>query len=267
MFGFKGKTVVITGGAGVLAGSIAHSFLSAGASVSLWGRNQNNLQSALEQITADRADWVDRIDLKTVDCLSKTQVEEALGLLEAQGVMPQVLINGVGGNRGKCGFLEQDIEQFKAILDLNLIGGMLIPTQAFAKRWREVGARGNIINLASMASYKPCSGVWAYNAAKAAVMNLTQGVAAEFAEYGIRVNSISPGFFLGKQNYHLLVASDNPRMLTQRGQDVIDRTPMKRFGNYNDLKGAVLFLASDRAAEFVTGIDIPVDGGFLVDNI
>ena len=117
-----------------------------------------------------------------------------------------------------------------------------------------------------MASYTPLSGVWAYDAAKAATLNLTMAAAVEFAPYGIRVNAIAPGFFLGKQNKHLLV-DETTGGYTQRGRDVIAHTPFKRFGEVSELAGATVFLASARASGFVTGVSIPVDGGYLVHNI
>ncbi len=144
---------------------------------------------------------------------------------------------------------------------------MVLPTQVFARRWIKEECRGAVINLTSMTAYSPWSGVWAYGAAKAGVMNLTRGAALEFARYGIRVNSVSPGVFVGKQNHDLLISQDDPLVLTARGEKIISRTPAGRFGDYKELQGVMLFLASNEAASFVTGVDIPVDGGFLVDNI
>jgi NAD(P)-dependent dehydrogenase (short-subunit alcohol dehydrogenase family) len=118
-----------------------------------------------------------------------------------------------------------------------------------------------------MTSYKALSGVWAYNAAKSAVKNLTEGAAKELAEHKIRVNAIAPGFFLGFQNRSLLVANDKTGELTARGSAIIERTPFGRFGKMEDIEGATLFLASPAASGFVTGITIPVDGGYLADNI
>lgn len=125
---------------------------------------------------------------------------------------------------------------------------------------------GAIINMASMASYIPLSGVWAYDAAKSAVMNLTMACAKEFAPDNIRVNAIAPGFFIGKQNKALLI-DEATGGLTPRGKDVIAHTPTGRFGDASELAGVSLFLASDSAAGFVTGITVPVDGGYLVSNI
>ena len=158
------------------------------------------------------------------------------------------------------------MEQFEFVLKLNLIAGLMVPTQVVTKYWIDNDQPGAIINLASMASYIPLSGVWAYDAAKSAVMNLTMGAAKEFAPNKIRVNAIAPGFFIGKQNKALLIdeATGN---LTARGQSVIDHTPFGRFGDASELAGVTLFLASSKAAGFVTGVTIPVDGGYLVHNI
>jgi NAD(P)-dependent dehydrogenase (short-subunit alcohol dehydrogenase family) len=142
----------------------------------------------------------------------------------------------------------------------------VVPTQVVCGHWVAGGVKGSVINLASMGSYVPLSGVWAYNAAKAGVVNLTMASAKEFAPKGIRVNAIAPGFFLGKQNRALLV-DEKTGDLTPRGRDVIARTPMGRFGDARELVGAALFLASAEASGFVTGVCIPVDGGFLVDCI
>jgi NAD(P)-dependent dehydrogenase (short-subunit alcohol dehydrogenase family) len=134
-----------------------------------------------------------------------------------------------------------------------------------ASYWIEKKIKGSIINLASMTSYKPLSGVWAYNAAKAGVLNLTMAAANEFAPYGIRVNAIAPGFFLGKQNRALLV-DQKTGQYTDRGKAIIAHTPFGRFGDPWELAGATLFLASANASGFVTGVSIPVDGGYLAFN-
>ncbi|MFH2075305.1 MAG: SDR family oxidoreductase, partial [Pseudomonadota bacterium] len=159
----------------------------------------------------------------------------------------------------------QDMENFRFVMKLNVEAGCFLPMKVTAKRWIEKKIPGCIINIASMASYVPLSGVWAYDAAKAAVKNLTEGAAKEFAPYGIRVNAIAPGFFLGEQNRRLLTNEDGS--LTDRGRTVIAHTPFGRFGQAHELMGAVLYLCANEAAGFVTGITIPVDGGYLVQNI
>jgi len=149
---------------------------------------------------------------------------------------------------------------------MNLVAGLMVPTKVFARYWIEEQIKGNIINLASMSSYKPLSGVWAYDAAKAGVLSLTEGAANEFANHGIRVNAIAPGFFVGKQNRDLLI-DKNTEGYTERGKSIINMTPYKRFGDVEELAGAMLFLASNKASGFVTGVSIPVDGGYLIYNI
>jgi NAD(P)-dependent dehydrogenase (short-subunit alcohol dehydrogenase family) len=143
----------------------------------------------------------------------------------------------------------------------------VVPTKVFAKHWIAAGNGGSVINLASMTSFMPLSGVWAYDAAKSAVLNLTHATAKEFAKDGIRVNAVAPGFFVGNQNRALLIANQETGELTERGQMIIDRTPYGRFGEIDDLEGTTLFLANPRASGFLTGVCIPVDGGFLIDNI
>jgi NAD(P)-dependent dehydrogenase (short-subunit alcohol dehydrogenase family) len=142
----------------------------------------------------------------------------------------------------------------------------MVPTKIIGAYWIEHEVPGCIVNLTSMASYNPLSGVWAYDAAKSATLNLTMASANEFARHNIRVNAIAPGFFLGKQNKHLLVDQETGDY-TERGKAVLAHTPYGRFGDVSELAGATLFLASNRAAGFVTGVSIPVDGGYLIHNI
>jgi NAD(P)-dependent dehydrogenase (short-subunit alcohol dehydrogenase family) len=264
LFSLKGKTAVITGGGGVLAGSIADSLLGAGASVSLWGRGEASLKKAEQKLLKKHEK--DFLHTFVVDTSDEEGVGEAYTVTERELGSPGILINGVGGNRGKSTIVETDIELFESVLKLNLVSGLLVPTKMFARRWIESGVGGCIINIASMSSYIPLSGVWGYDAAKAGVLNLTMGCAKEFAPHKIRVNAIAPGFFLGKQNRHLLI-DDRTGALTERGRAVVSHTPFGRFGKPEELAGAVLFLSSEKASGFVTGITIPVDGGYLVQNI
>ncbi len=267
MFGYQGKTVVITGGAGLIAQHVAEGFLQAGASVSLWDIGEDSLQKTREAIIKKLNIADTKITIESVDCGDKANLEKAFQKTRDALGVPDVLINGVGGNRGSVPFVEQDIDLFQKVLYLNLVAGMLMPTQVFASFWIKKEHKGAIINFTSMTAYSAWSGVWAYGAAKAGVMNLTKGAALEFAHKGIRVNSVSPGVFVGKQNHDLLILEDEPLKLTPRGEKIMSRTPMGRFGDYKELQGAMLYLGSNNAANFVTGIDIPVDGGFLVDNI
>jgi NAD(P)-dependent dehydrogenase (short-subunit alcohol dehydrogenase family) len=202
------------------------------------------------------------------DAGNKAEVESAYDATRDALGVPDVLVNAVGGNKGKSSFVDVDLGKFEDVLRLNLMGGLVVPTQAFAARWIAAGSRGrSIINMTSMSSYVPLSGVWAYDAAKAAVLNLTVALAKEFGAAGIRVNAIAPGFFLGKQNFALLVSDKRSGALTERGANVVSRTPFGRFGDLEELAGTAIFLASERAAGFVTGVSLPVDGGFLADNI
>lgn len=264
-FGLEGKTVVITGGTGVLAGSMAAALLRAGARVSLWGRNPETLEEAASKAGA-AAGGAGQVHWVVGDASSESSVADAVRATAERFGALDVLINAVGGNKGKTPFVDTDLALFEEVLKLNLIAGLMVPTKVVCRWWIERKARGSVINLASMSSYVPLSGVWAYDAAKAAVLNLTMASAKEFAPHGIRVNALAPGFFLGKQNRSLLV-DDTTGQLTQRGRDIISRTPCSRFGEPDDLAGAVVFLSSEKASGFVTGICIPVDGGFLVDCV
>jgi NAD(P)-dependent dehydrogenase (short-subunit alcohol dehydrogenase family) len=264
-FGLEGRTVAITGGSGVLAGSMAAALLRAGANVSLWGRHEETLKEAAAKARA-AAGCAGQVHWVAGDASSESSMAEAVRSTAERFGSLDVLINAVGGNKGKTAFIDIDPALFEEVLKLNLVAGLVVPTKVVCRWWIEKKARGAVINLASMSSYVPLSGVWAYDAAKAGVLNLTVAAAKEFAPHGIRVNAIAPGFFLGKQNRSLLV-DDATGQLTQRGRDIIGRTPFARFGEPDDLGGAVVFLSSEKASGFVTGICIPVDGGFLVDCV
>jgi NAD(P)-dependent dehydrogenase (short-subunit alcohol dehydrogenase family) len=266
MFGLEETVAVITGGAGVIAGALAEALLRARARVALWGHRRGTIDEALRRLGALLPDASGRIYGREVDAGEEADCRQALQATEADLAAPNLLINGVGGVAGRCPLTEQDVGSFEQVLRLNLVAGLLVPTKILAARWIERKVKGTIINIASMASYVPLSGVWGYDAAKAGVLNLTQAAAKELAPHGIRVNAIAPGFFLGKQNRALLV-DEKTGELTARGQAIIKRTPYGRFGEAAELAGALLFLASPRASGFITGVSIPVDGGFLVDNI
>jgi NAD(P)-dependent dehydrogenase (short-subunit alcohol dehydrogenase family) len=211
-------------------------------------------------------DSPDRICSYRVDTASEQKVAEALEQCQTELGAADILINAVGGNMGRADFIETDLDGFSKIVELNLMAGLMVPTKVVAAHWIKHRIKGTIINLASMASYNPLSGVWAYDAAKAAVLNLTKAAANEFAAHGIRVNAVAPGFFLGKQNRSLLVDQKTGE-LTDRGRAIIAHTPCGRFGDVNELVGVTLFLASAKASGFVTGVSIPADGGYLTHNI
>ena len=266
MFGLSDTVAVITGGAGAIAGALAAALLRAGAQVALWGHHQSTIDGAIGRLRGEIDGAEARLFGHEVDTGEEQAVRTALEATEKNFGTPNLLVNGVGGNRGKCAFVEQDMETFEFVLKLNLIAGLMVPTKVFASYWIGDKIKGAVINMTSMASYVPLSGVWAYDAAKAAVLNLTQASAKEFAPYGIRVNAIAPGFFVGKQNRALLY-DENTGELTDRGRAIIARTPYGRFGETDELAGALLFLASPKASGFVTGVSLAVDGGYLVDNI
>jgi len=260
MLSLEGKTAVVTGGAGVLGTGMSTALARAGAKVVLWDIRDDALEAAAETVRTESG-IDDCVSVRKTDLMDEDDMRAAI---DAAGEF-QVLLNACGGNRGKAPLIEQDMKTFAFVMKLNVEAGCFLPMKIVGKKWIDSGVKGCIINIASMASYIPLSGVWAYDAAKSAVMNLTMGAAKEFAPHGIRVNAIAPGFFIGEQNRALLLNEDGS--LTERGQSVIDHTPYGRFGEPEELMGTVLFLASDGAAGFVTGITIPVDGGYLVQNI
>ncbi|MGQ9615039.1 MAG: SDR family oxidoreductase [Spirochaetota bacterium] len=265
LFSLENMVAVITGGGGVIPGTIAEAFLKAGARVSLWGWREESLHLTSERLN-QKYNRKEDIHICVVDTGIEERVSQALNNTVKDFGLPHILVNGVGGVRGKSDFIGIDLKLFDDVLKLNLIAGLVIPSKIFGKFWIEQKIKASIINIASMSSYIPLSGVWAYDAAKAAVLNLTMGLAREFAPYGIRVNAIAPGFFLGKQNRALLI-DEKTGELTERGKAVVAHTPFGRFGNPEELEGVVIFLASERASGFVTGVCIPIDGGYLVHNI
>jgi NAD(P)-dependent dehydrogenase (short-subunit alcohol dehydrogenase family) len=265
LFSLSGHTAIVAGGAGAIGTAMSEALLKAGASLIIWSRSERSLAEARSKLKS-YADTPDQVFTLSVDTADEAAVAAALNRSQKEMGPADILINAVGGNMGKSDFVDTDLDLFSKIIELNLMGGLMVPTKVIAAHWIEKQIEGAIINITSMASYNPLSGVWAYDAAKAAVLNLTRATAKEFAAHGIRVNAIAPGFFLGKQNRDLLL-DKNTGELTPRGQAVIDRTPWGRFGDLNELAGVTLFLASAKASGFVTGVSIPVDGGYLVDNI
>lgn len=267
LFTLKDKRVIITGGAGSIAATMAEALAKAGARVCLWGRGTHHPVDEAVRNLAERTGHGEACFGVTVDTGNETDLERAITETEEKMGIPNVLINAAGGNKGKSPFAELDTALFMEILENNLMAGLVIPTKHLATYWIARKVAGTIINLTSMGSYIPLSGVWAYNAAKSAVLNLTMATAKEFAPHGIRVNAIAPGFFVGNQNRLLLYKDESMTELTDRGKAIIERTPFGRFGKNEELIGATLFLCSDRSSSFITGVSIPVDGGFLVDNI
>ena len=263
LYDFSGKTVVITGGTGILGGEIACALAGCGANVAILARRLEPAQHVLEHM-GSRANQAVAIsaDVLNLDSLRKAAetVREKFGGVDC-------LLNAAGGNKpqattgGDLRFFDLPADALRYVFDLNLIGTIL-PSQVFGKMMAEKG-EGVILNFSSMSALRPLTRVVAYSAAKAAVSSFTQWLAVHVAqEYSprIRVNAVAPGFFLTKQNRFLLTEEQTGN-LTARGKAIISHTPMGRFGQPEDLFGAVLWLLSPASA-FVTGIVLPVDGGF-----
>jgi NAD(P)-dependent dehydrogenase (short-subunit alcohol dehydrogenase family) len=266
LFDLSGEVAVVIGGTGVLGGALAEGLAASGASVAVIGRNAERGEARAEAIRRAggralfvAADAIDRAQLHA----AHEQVRSALGA-------PSVLVNAAGGNDPKATvteaqrFEDLSLDAWRGNFDLNLVGGVLIPCQEFGPSLCAAG-KGSIINIASVSAHLPLSRVVSYSAAKAAVLNLTQFLAREWAPQGVRVNSITPGFFPAEQNRKLLFNDDGTP--TARTRSIWGHTPMGRFGRSEELLGAAVFLASRQASSFVTGTDIRVDGGFLSQTI
>jgi NAD(P)-dependent dehydrogenase (short-subunit alcohol dehydrogenase family) len=266
LFDLSGEIAVVIGATGVLGGAIAEGLAAAGAVIAVVGRNAERGAECVERITSTGG----RAAFFAADASSTESVTKASQDIESLLGAPTILVNAAGGNDPSVTVTpENPIEKigvgdWRASFDLNLLGGALIPCQVFGPA---MGARskGSIINIASVSAHLPLSRVVAYSAAKAAVLNLTQFLAREWAPKGIRVNSITPGFFPAEQNRRLLANEDGTP--TARASSILSHTPMGRFGSSAELVGAAVFLASQAASGFVTGIDLRVDGGFLSQTI
>ncbi|MDE0632065.1 MAG: SDR family oxidoreductase [Caldilineaceae bacterium] len=269
-FSLDGKVAVITGGTGVLGGSMARGLAGAGARVAILGRREAKASEVAAEIAAAGHDAIPL----PADVLDEDSLQAARQILLDEWGSVDVLINCAGGNRpdatvfGDLTFFNVPRSALEGVVGLNFTGTVL-PTQIFGELMAQQG-KGSIINISSMASQKVLTRVMGYSAAKAAVDNLTRWLAVDLAEKhgpGLRVNAIAPGFFIGEQNRGLLIKEDAPSgpgdspVLTERGQQIVDHTPMGRFGEPDELVGAAIWLASD-ASRFVTGIVVPVDGGF-----
>lgn len=257
------KVVVITGGGGVLGGSIAKGFAREGAKLVLLGRKLESLDLQKEEILKDS---YTEILSCSCDVLVREDLESAKNeILDKFGTI-DILINAAGGNRKGATiapnetFFDLNLDDFGKVTDLNLLGTVLpsfVLGEVMAKK-----KKGVILNISSMAADRVITRVMGYSASKAAVENFTKSLAVEMAfKFGeeIRVNAIAPGFFIGEQNRELLTNSDGS--YTDRGKTIIQNTPMKRFGDKEEVQGACLFLCSD-SAKFITGVVLPIDGGF-----
>jgi len=263
LFDLKGKVVAATGGGGVLVGEMSRGLAKLGAKIAILDIVEEAAQRVANEITSAGGE---AIGVKT-DVLDPESVKAARQIILDKFGTVDILINGAGGNRKEATtspelpFFDLPQDAFQWVFNLNFIG-TLIPSQVFGKVMADKG-EGVILNISSMNAFRPLTRIPAYSAAKAAVSNFTQWLAVHMAqEYSpkIRVNAIAPGFFLTTQNRFLLI-DEATGELTPRGQTIIDHTPMGRFGDPADLLGTVIWLLSP-ASSFVTGVVVPVDGGF-----
>lgn len=263
LFNLTGKVVALTGGGGVLGSEIACALTEVGSNVAILDLQTELPAEVKERLDAASGDY----DVFKCDVLDKSSIESCRDKILQRFGKLDILINGAGGNHPKSTtnadmpFFDIPAEAFNWVMQLNLSGSVL-PSQVFGKYFAEQN-KGTILNVSSMNAFRPLTRIPAYSAAKAAVSNFTQWLAVHMAqEYSpnIRVNAIAPGFFLTNQNRFLLTDKETGE-LTDRGNSIITHTPMNRFGNPEDLTGTILWLLSPASA-FVTGIVVPVDGGF-----
>lgn len=261
LFDLSGETAVVIGGTGVLGGAMADALANSGARVAIVGRSEERGNERVRAIEAAGGNAI----FQSADALDRDSLAGARDAINGRLGPVSVLVNAAGGNRPDAtlppgsDFCKLPQEAWQGVFDLNLVGGVLLPSQVFGETMLAAG-RGSVINVASMAGMIPLSRVVAYSAAKAAVINLTKFLAREWATKGVRVNAISPGFFPAEQNRRLLFNEDGT--YTERGGQIIGHTPMARFGEPAELAGAVVWLAAPRASSFVTGQNVVVDGGF-----
>jgi NAD(P)-dependent dehydrogenase (short-subunit alcohol dehydrogenase family) len=263
MFSLSGKTAVITGGTGILGRDIVLALGSAGAKVAIC-YHQTDAGELMDDLRNKG------IDAKSyyIDVMKKDKIIECHDKIMSDIGKIDILVNAAGGNvknattSEELSFFDLPLEGLNKVVALNLFGGAILTAQVFGKTMAKNKEGGSIINISSMAAFRPLTRIPGYSAAKAAVSSFTQWLAVHFAqEYNknLRVNGIAPGFFLTRQN-HFLLFNKNEK-LTDRGKTIISHTPMDRFGKPEDLAGVTVWLASD-ASKFVSGIVIPIDGGF-----
>ncbi len=268
----KNKTCVITGGGGVLGTSMAEALAAVGMNIVIVDLNLEAAQKVANSVAQKYNIQALGIAASVLD---KASLQEAKAKINQQFGKIDFLINGAGGNSPKAttkveqiipqdndiwnnSFYGLQLEGFQQVFDLNFMG-TLLPTMVFTTDMIESG-KGGVINISSMNAIKPLTKIPAYSAAKAAINNFTEWLAVHLGKTGIRVNAIAPGFFLTNQNRFLLT-DENTGDLTPRGNKIIASTPMGKFGNPEDINGTLLFLLSD-LSEFITGVVVPVDGGF-----
>jgi len=263
LFDLTGQTAVVTGGAGILCADICRALAQTGARVAILDLNQQAAETLADEL---RSSGAQALGL-ACNVLDRASIEEAAGKITAQFGRVDILVNGAGGNRAQAStnpsqsFFDLPADALRWVFELNLIG-TIFPSQVFGRLMAEQ-KQGVILNISSMNAFRPLTRIPAYSAAKAGVSNFTQWLAVHLAqEYSpaIRVNAIAPGFFLTDQNRFLLTEQASGE-LTPRGRTILSHTPMARFGEPADLIGTVLWLLAPASA-FVTGVVIPVDGGF-----
>ncbi len=261
-FSLAGKTAIVTGGTGVLGGAMAQGLAAAGAKVGILGRRAEQANQVCQTINAAGGEAIPLV----ANVLDRVQLETARDKIIAEWGRIDILINAAGGNVaeatvfGDLTFFNLTQAAMEKVVHLNL-NGSILPSQIFGEVMVKHNS-GSIINISSIAAQKPLTRIIGYSAAKAAIDSFTQWLAVELAQKyspNLRVNAIAPGFFLGEQNRSLLLNKDDT--LTARGQLIIDNTPMGRLGQPDELVGTAVWLASD-AARFITGIVVPVDGGY-----
>lgn len=261
MFSIAGKTAVITGGSGVLGSNIARGFLKAGAKVYIVGAHEDRVSNMVKELSP-----LGEVKGSACNVLDIDSLKALKDKLLAEWGTVDILVNAAGGNiPGGTLTPDQTIFDMKVgdlnkVVDLNLYGSVY-PCLVFGEIMAKQG-RGSIVNVSSMAAYDALTRVPGYSIAKSGIIIFTKWLAQEMAlkfSEKIRVNAIAPGFFIGHQNKAVLLNPDGS--LTERSQKVLNKTPMRRFGDISELNGAVQFLSSD-AASFITGITMPIDGGF-----
>lgn len=268
----KNKTCVITGGGGVLGASMAEALAAVGMKIVIVDLNLEAAQKVADSVAQKYNIQALGIAASVLD---KASLQEAKAKINGQFGKIDFLINGAGGNSPKAttkveqiipqdsdiwnnSFYGLQLEGFQQVFDLNFMG-TLLPTMVFTTDMIESG-KGGVVNISSMNAIKPLTKIPAYSAAKAAINNFTEWLAVHLGKTGIRVNAIAPGFFLTNQNRFLLT-DEKTGELTPRGNKIISSTPMGKFGNPEDINGTLLFLLSD-LSHFITGVVVPVDGGF-----
>ena len=269
----SGKVAVVTGAAGVLCSDFSRALAKCGAKVALLDINETVAKQIADEIVKDGGQAI----AVKANCLEKASLEEAKAIVDKTFGPCDILINGAGGNNPRATTFDEtfseatladpDKQSFfsispdgvRFVFDLNVTAAFLT-TQVFALDMAKSGKGGNIVNISSMNAYRPLTKIPAYSAAKAAVSNFTQWLAVHFAETGIRVNAIAPGFFVTNQNRALLFRDDGTP--TPRTGKILAGTPMRRFGEASELLGGLFFFLDDAASGFVTGVILPIDGGF-----